>query len=175
MKIYMFYKLRPRLEPQFYAYTDQKEYAEMFNSLRQHFYMKEKSVPEKYYKNLKSTNPDMMLQLHEFKTRNAMKFGTTKVLQVATGFEIKDILLHKEDVAFQMLGNTYIPSDIFKKEYAEAFDELGYTAFKNYAALDFQGLTNPYKDFFEGDFEVDELGLFLIKYLDDCDVLSLLQ
>ena len=174
MKIYMFYKLRPRLEPQFYAYTDQKEYAEMFDSLRQHFYMKEKTVPEKYYKNLKSTHPEMMLQMHEFTTRNAMKFGSSKVLQVATGFEIQDILLHKEDIAFQMLGNTYIPSDIFKKEYADAFEELGYTSFKKYAALDFQGMNNPYKDFFEGDFEVDELGLFIIKYLNDGDVLSLL-
>ena len=174
MKIYMFYKLRPRLDPQFYAYTDQKEYAEMFNGLRKHFYMKEKDVPEKYYKNLKATHPEMMLQMHEFVTQNVMKFGSSKVLQVATGFEITDILLHKEDIAFQMLGDTYIPSNIFTKEYAEAFEELGYSSFKNYAALDFQGLTNPYKDFVEGDFEVDELGLFLIKYLDDCDTAHVL-
>lgn len=174
MMVYMFYKLRPSLEPQFYAYTNQKEYAEMFDGIRQHFYMKEKDVPEKYFKNLKATHPEMMLQIHEFTTRNNMKFGKSKVLQVATGFEITDILLHKEDIAFQMLGNTYIPSDIFKKEYSDAFEELGYTSFKNYAALDFQGFTNPNKDFFEGDFEVDELGLFVIKYLNEGDVLNLL-
>ena len=146
----------------------------MFDSIRPHFYMKEKSVPEKHFKNLKATHPEMLLQIHEFKTNNEMKFGSSKVLQVATGFEIQDILLHKEDIAFQMLGDTYIPSDIFTKEYAEAFEELGYSSFKNYAALDFHGFNNPYKEFFEGAFEVDELGLFVIKYLNEGDVLSLL-
>ena len=163
MKIYFFYKLTSGLEPILYAFTTDKEKADLFSKIRSGYYQKVKKCTQNEYIELYDTHKDYGIELHDFKTSNG--FRKYSVILPATGYEIKEIILHKDDLVMAELQKYALPINLFAKDIQEAFNVIGYKQISNFIEN-----TGRSFDFIENEplenFEVDELGLFLCLHRD---------
>ena len=167
MKVWTFYRLRTGLEPQLYAYTDQKKYADEFNTFRKNFYLKVHDMRKSEFKQICSDHPDQKIDFHKFSTRNK-KFMTPKLTEpiICTSGEIKQIILYKNDLALRMLARVVCQLDytIFSKNIQSNLRILGYNSIEDYIRyvnFDFNNFTDSFDTIASG-FEVDELGLYIL-------------
>lgn len=172
MKIWLFYRLYKDLEPQLYAYTCKKNYAEDFNNFRKNFYMKVSQINKSEFKALYSAHPDEMIDYHRFKTRTE-GFGLSELSDpfICTNREIKQIILYKNNLALRLLGAKAcsIKFDIFSENIKSALNIFGYEniiEYMHWINFDFSNYSTDSFDTIVSGFEVDELGLFIIMHLD---------
>lgn len=163
MKVYFFYKINHGLEPVLSAFTSDKEKADLFDKIRSGYYRKEKKCSEKEYMELYDTHRDYAIELHDFKTSNG--FNKFSAILPATGYEIKQIILHKDDLVLAELQKYLLPINLFTKDVQDAFSEIGYKQIFNFienTGRDFDFVENDHMK----NFEIDELGLFLCLHRD---------
>lgn len=162
MKLYLFYRKVPGLEPYLYGYTTDKLHAEMFHLYRPQLCEIVKDVKKEEYVDMVDKIPGKRIIPHEFKTsRN--RFGKDKVLQIATEDEVMNIILHKEELVLRELSKYAFPTDLFTGEMKEALENLHMdTVYKwNEEVAIYPWDTKMKPDF---GFEIDELGLFVQLY-----------
>ena len=96
MKIYFFYRLIDGLEPTMCAFTKNKEKAKLFKEIRKGYYYKEVEGSEKEYDNMLVNHEELLIELHAFRT--SYGFKKFSVVLPVTFHEIKEIILHKDDL-----------------------------------------------------------------------------
>jgi hypothetical protein len=170
MKVHLFYKLIKGLEPQLYAFTTNKHRAMLFLNIRQGFYYKIVDTSMEKIDELKENSGDLEIELQSFKT-SIDGFRTTALVP-STEVEIKQILLHKEELALRLLQESAVlPIHIFNEEMQEALQEIGYgMAYSYFEEIQPIRELIPDKTNYELDFEVDELGLFILLHHDSINV-----
>lgn len=155
----MFYKHGNGLEPELYAFTDDKLRAEAFQSFRKNLIMIKKDCEKKDFQKMKDRIRQYEIIPHEFKT-SADRMGSTKVYQLATEREIHNILLNSDSILLRELNKYTFPIDIFNKDMRESLEKIGFLQAYLYREeyIVYNGDIS-YNDTFE--YAIDELGLFL--------------
>ena len=163
MKLYFFYHLIDGLEPTLTAFTKNKEKAKLYRKIRKGFYYKEVDGTEEDYNNLIVNHYDLSIELQNFRTSSGFK--KFSVILPATVYEIKEIILHKDDLVLVELQKHVLPPELFINSVKEALYEIGYIQAHQFIEetgyMDEDFKNKPLKNF-----EVDELGLFLCLHKD---------
>lgn len=126
MKAWLFYKLRPGLEPQLYAWTINSEHAKMFELTRPEFYKKFINLTKEEYKNFNKLG-ELMITCQKLKTKS--NIGMKKITCVGTIKEFEYILTDGETYALNVIRlsqETPMLNCIFNKEIVKTLDYLGY-------------------------------------------------
>ena len=163
MKIYFFYRLFDGLEPTMCAFTKNKEKAKLFKEIRKGYYYKEVEGSEKDYDEMLVNHEELLIELHAFRT--SYGFKKFSVILPVTFHEIKEIILHKDDLVLAELQKHVLPPELFINSVKEALYEIGYIQAHQFIEetgyMDEDFKNKPLKNF-----EVDELGLFLCLHKD---------
>lgn len=165
MKVYFFYRMINGLEPTLSAFSKDKEKAGLFKMIRSGYYIKEKRCTMEEYKEFYDTHRDFAIELHPFKTSTG--FRKYSVMLPVTGYEIKEIILHKDDLVLRELQRFVLPMEIFSPSVQKALHEVGWDTAMKFCEVprDDFGFPDMENEHLK-DFEVDELGLFLCLHKD---------
>ena len=169
MKVYFFYRMIKGLEPALSAFTKDEEKAKLFNLIRSGYYLKEKKCTEDEYNEFYDTHRDFAIDLHAFRTSTG--FRKYSVILPVTGYEIKEIILHKDDLVLRELQRfVVLPIELFTESLRKALHELGWDTANKFSEVtrNDYGRVDMENEHLK-DFEVDELGLFLCLHKDSFD------
>ena len=163
MKVYFFYRLyQGVLSPTLYAYTDNKDYADIFNATRKGFYLKEQKVTRKEMSDINHRLEHFSILPHSFTTKREGGLGIEKVEVMTVLKEIEEIELRGDEIILRELSKHSFPIEIFEEEIQKILKTL------NFDLTLFEMVENVnVKEFDEVKrirSSVDELSLFLTLY-----------
>lgn len=172
--VYLFYMLFEKsLNPRLYAFTDDKEKAEIFRKTRKKelFVEKQKEVNKKKWVELNSYYSYAALSFHECITKGLDNFTKSKIKLLLTANEINSILLKSEDLIPARFKDCIINTSCFTDDINISLYKLGYfyiykwleVNLYNVSPMDayFAGIDNEMTGFSGHDFEYDEYTLFM--------------
>lgn len=133
--------------------------AQTFKTMRANLKMIKRECDKKEFMDMKDRLKQYEIIPYEFKT-NTDRMGSNSVFQVATEREVKDIILHGNDILLRELNKHTLAANIFTEELSKSLNFLGWNTAQRFWE---EYLIIPEDELNEHkfNFEVDELGLFL--------------
>lgn len=164
MKVYLFYKSIPDLEPVLYGFSSDKLRAAIFKLYRPKLAQVVKDISKKEYNEMRDSLKGKEIIPHEFETASD-HFGKMKVAQIATEDEVINIILHKDELVLRELSKHTLPLELFRPEVRKYLKELDMHIVNRYGEQ-VQIYPGDYEELPKLSFRVDELGLFVQLYGD---------
>jgi hypothetical protein len=164
MKLHLFYEIIKGLEPRLYGFTTNKQRAQFFQTMRKGFYYKIVNATKEQVDELYDNSGGLEITLQSFKT--SVEGFPSRVVMPATCGEVSQIALRKEEFAMRELQRyAILPMEIFTEEVQEALRVLSYDKIQRfYEEVEPIKELVPDRNVYELDFEVDELGIFILLH-----------
>ena len=158
--VYIFYLVFEKsLNPQLYAYTDNKKYAELFRTYRNMNVFKEKEfkLDKNGWLSLNSIHPNNKITIDELETKGRDEFTKDTIKLPLTYDEVYYVTLKPDEIIDEKFKNIMINPSVFNSKINESLYALGY--FYIYRNVQINFYANYDLDSFYDGFDRETIGL----------------